>query len=58
MHKKVLDFCGIFHLGRKHSCDQEQFFWPANGLDSLHKDDLAAYKLQEFAAIRDREKSQ
>ncbi len=57
-HKKVLDFCGIFHLGRKHSCDQEQFFWPASGIDSFEQDTIASYKLHEFGLIKEREKSE
>ena len=56
-HKKILDFCGIFHLARKHSCDQEQFFWPASGI-SFDYDDIASYKLDKFTALRDREKSE
>ena len=28
-HKKVLDFCGLFHIARQQSSEQEQFFWPA-----------------------------
>lgn len=30
-HKKVLDFCGLFHVDRKKSSEQEQFYWPATG---------------------------
>lgn len=26
-HKKILDFCGLLHVSRKPSVDQEQFFW-------------------------------
>ena len=38
-HKKVLDFCGLFHVDRQQSADQEQFYWPATGpgIDSEHK---------------------
>lgn len=54
-HKKVLDFSGVFHLSRKHSCNQEQFFWPAESLNSSSLDEeITAYKLQEFGASRDR----
>ncbi len=58
-HKKVLDFCGVFHLGRKHSCNQEQFFWPAEVFNTSYSDDeISSYKLQEFGASRDRSKIQ
>jgi len=30
-HKKVLDFCGLFHIDRHQSTDQEQFYWPTKG---------------------------
>jgi UDP-N-acetyl-D-mannosaminuronic acid dehydrogenase len=56
-HKKILDFCGIFHLTRKHSCDQEQFFWPASGTDVFECDDIASYKLHEFTTLKEREKN-
>lgn len=26
-HKKVLDFCGLLHIARKQSKEQEQFYW-------------------------------
>ncbi len=38
-HKKVLDFCGLFHVDRQQSAEQEQFYWPTSGKtsDSEHK---------------------
>lgn len=37
-HKKVLDFCGLFHINRQQSTEQEQFYWPAKEeADTAHK---------------------
>lgn len=49
--KKVLDFCGLFYEPRRTSIEQEQFFWPASGMqkknlaalgDDMHKEPLLA----------------
>lgn len=40
-HKKVLDFCGLLHIPRKQSVDQEQFYWPSNNRQE-HSDSFGA----------------
>ena len=37
-HKKVLDFCGLFHIDRKQSPEQEQFYWPAKEQHGVNTD--------------------
>ena len=55
-HKKVLDFCGICHVPRKHECGQEQFFWPANATTYTPQHEENSYKLHEFCIKKEREK--
>ena len=35
--KPVLDYCGLLHLNRKESREQEQFFWPASESNDFYR---------------------
>lgn len=48
-HKKILDFCGLLHVARKPSLDQEQFFWTEHNNDTFFVPTALA-KVQEAAS--------
>ncbi len=48
-HKRILDFCGLLHVSRKPSVDQEQFFWMEQKDESIFVH-LSANKLQEVSS--------
>ncbi len=48
-HKKILDFCGLLHIARKASIDQEQLFWA----EQINNDSFVSAsftKIQEIAS--------
>ncbi|MFT6765632.1 MAG: UDP-N-acetyl-D-mannosaminuronic acid dehydrogenase [Alteromonas naphthalenivorans] len=48
-HKKVLDFCGLFHINRQQSPEQEQFYWPAKGYKADKNSNAAQYNVPSSA---------
>lgn len=42
-HKKVLDFCGLLHIPRKQSIEQEQFYWPASNREEYTEQDVISH---------------
>lgn len=38
--KRVLDYCGLLHINRKESREQEQFFWPASESNDFYRSSL------------------
>lgn len=47
-HKKVLDFCGLFHVDRQQSTEQEQFYWPVKGPKVDSETDISRYGLSSL----------
>lgn len=49
VHKHVLDFCGILHIPRKESFDQEQFFWATDSAQYDPKSEMITHGVAKKA---------